>query len=420
MKKTGLVLLLLFLFFIPAFTADKKFAVAEIKEAITPITQTYMKRVMKYAGDNGYTGVIFILDTPGGLLETTRIIVQDLLNTDLDTIVYVAPQGARAGSAGVFITLAAKYAVMAPGCNIGAAHPVTLGQGGSKEQDENSKTLSKKIENDTMAFIESIAKVRKRNVDWAVRSVKDSVSITSESALSNKVIDYIASSKEEIIEKIYGKTDKIETVPVKKNWAELLLTILANPNLVYFLMILGFYGILYEIIHPGTIFSGALGALLLIIALYSMQTLPVNFAGFFLILLAFVLFVLEFFIISHGLLSIGGLVSLIIGSAMLFDTDLPFLRVSAGSIAAVAIMTASVVGTLVFVIAKTYRRKAVTGVSNWIGETGYSLVDFSGGKGRVMFQGEIWNALSDEALVKNETIQIVNVNGLTLVVKKKT
>ncbi len=403
-----------------SYTLEKKVAVCEIREAITPVTEKYIIRSLDAAKSGKFDAVIFKMDTPGGLLDSTRSIVQALLNSTIDTIVYVSPSGARAGSAGVFITLSAKYAAMAPACNIGAAHPVTIGnQGGVEKEDENAKHLSQKIENDSIAFIKSIAKERKRNIEWAVDSVKESVSITSEEALKKGVIDFIAKDDSDLVRQIYGKDTVYLFQPIKKNWAESLLSVLANPNLVYFLMILGFYGILYEIIHPGTIFSGATGALLLIVALFSMQYLPFSFAGFFLIVLAFVLFLIEIFTTSHGFLIIGGLISLIIGSAMLFDSPLPFLRVSYTSIAVVTITTFLVFTGLVYLISKVLYRKAISGKDGMIGQKGVAFTDFIGGKGKVFFHGEIWKANSETDIKKDSDVTIKSIKGLEISVREQ-
>ena len=400
------------------FSAEKKILRIEIREAITPVTERYIKRAIHECGLKGYDVLLIELDTPGGLLESTRDIVQEILNAKMDTIVYISPKGSRAGSAGVFITLSATYAVMAPGCNIGAAHPVSMG-GSGQDNSSNSAILSKKIENDTIAFMESIAKIRSRNVEWAIRSVRESSSISSEKALANGVVDYIAAERTDLLQRFYGKKTEFRVAELKKSWAENLLTVLANPNLAYFLMILGFYGILYEIIHPGTIFSGAIGAMFLIIALYAMQSLPFNFAGLFLIILAFVLFVLEVFIVSHGLLTIGGALSLVLGSALLFDPSQDVFRVHIASIITVTAMTLSVVGVLVYLAGKIIRQKASSGIEGMIGETGSAFDDFSGGKGKVKVHGEIWNAASEDTLAKDEPVTVVRVEGLSIQVKKK-
>ncbi|MGA2141140.1 MAG: nodulation protein NfeD, partial [Brevinematales bacterium] len=398
--------ILFLVFSISALQAiEKRIAVCEIREAITPVTERYIKRALEDAGTKKFDAVIFEIDTPGGLLDTTRNIVQALLSSKIDTIAYVSPSGARAGSAGVFITMSARYAAMAPACNIGAAHPVTIGSRDEKE-DENSKHLSIKIENDSIAFIESIAKARNRNIDWAKDSVKNSVSITSDEALKKGVINFIAADDTDLVRQIYGSDKAFLIMPFKKNWAESLLSILSNPNLVYFLMILGFYGILYEIIHPGTIFSGATGALLLITALYSMQYLPFNFAGLILIVLAFILIMIEVFTATHGLLIIGAMISLIIGSAMLFDSPFPFLRVSYASIAVVALTTFLVFTSLVYLISRVLYRKAVSGKEGMSGRNAVAITDFILGRGKVFFHGETWYAVSENDIKKDSPITI--------------
>lgn len=418
--KNAIVLSLLFILFstVLFYGSEKKVLVIQVREAITPVTERYIKRAVFECQQKGYDALLLELDTPGGLLESTRDIVQELLNAKMDTIVYISPKGARAGSAGVFITMAATYAVMAPGCNIGAAHPVSLNNS-PQDNSSNSVILSKKIENDTIAFMESIAKIRSRNIDWAIRSVRDSSSISSEKALAVNVIDQIASDRTDILKKLYGKKTEFRVVELKKSWAENLLTVLANPNLAYFLMILGFYGILYEIIHPGTIFSGAIGAIFLIVALYAMQSLPFNFAGLFLIILAFILFVLEVFIVSHGLLTIGGVISLVLGSALLFDPSQDLFRVHIASIITVTASTLAVVGMLVYLAGKIIRKKASSGIEGMIGETGMTSSAFVNGNGKVKIHGEIWNASSEDTLSQGETISVVRVEGLNLIIRKK-
>jgi membrane-bound serine protease (ClpP class) len=414
MKRVFFIFLLLFA--LNGFCEEKRVLIAEVKEAITPVTDKFIERVIRLAEVEKYDVVIFLLDTPGGLFESTRNIVQRLLSTKVDTVVYVYPEGARAASAGVFITLAAKYAAMAKACNIGAAHPVTIQQG--EKESENTKTLMKKMENDAVAFVESIAKVRKRNVRWAIKAVRESVSITSEKALEEKVIDFVASNEDELLVKIYGKNTKFFKKVIEKNWAEKLLAILANPNIAYFLLILGFYGILYEIIHPGTIFSGVLGALCLILGLFSLQILPVNFAGLMLIILAFVLFLLEVYVASYGLLTIGGIISLVLGSAMLFNSPDSFFRVSASTIITVLFTTLGFLGILIFAVSKTLKKKPSSGKEGMEGEEGIAIDNFISGEGYIKVHGEIWRASSVDEIKKGEKVKVLKVDGLTLEVIK--
>lgn len=414
----GLSLVIIgFVFFSNLYSQEKKIIIGEIKEAITPVTEKYVDRLIEVAEKEGYHAVLFVLDTPGGLLESTRGIVQKLLSTGVDTIVFVYPDGARAASAGVFITLAAKYAAMSKACNIGAAHPVTLNQEGDRA-NENTKTLLKKMENDAVAFIESIAKKRNRNVKWAIDSVKNSVSISAETALQLNVIDFVASDIDELLKKIYGKDVVFNKRWINKNWAEKLLTILANPNLAYFLLILGFYGILYEIIHPGTIFSGVLGAICLILGLFSLQTLPVNFAGILLIILAFILFILEVYLTSYGMLTIGGIISLVLGSAMLFNSPYPFFRVSPVAIGVVVVLSVCFLGIILFALSKSIVRKPSSGREGMIGEEGVVFSNFVNKEGLVKVHGEIWTACSDEDLRINDIVKVDRINGLKLWVSK--
>lgn len=399
-------------------------ALVEIKEAITPVTVKYIKRALIEAEKNKYDMVIFSLDTPGGLVDSTRDIVQDIMKADekgIDVVVYVSPAGARAGSAGVFITLSARYAVMAPGCNIGAAHPVTMGGSadGDNKDSENARHLAQKIENDTIAFIKSIAEQRGRNVEWAIQSVKESVSITSEEALSRKVIDFLADNTTQIIEKIYGKGTSITLVKVEKSWGEGLLSVLANPNLAYLFFVLGLLGIGVEIRSPGLIFPGALGALFFILGLYSTQVLPINYAGLFLIILAIVLFILEISIVSYGLLTVGGIISLIIGSAMLFDSPLPFLRVNPWLIFTVVFSLLGFLGLAVVFIAPSLKNRVVSGREGMVGEVGRAVNDFQEGRGQVRVHGEIWSARSAQPIRNGDEIKVTASQGMKLDVEKE-
>ncbi len=406
---------------------SKKIAIVEIKEAITPVTVKLIQRSLTQAETEHYDMVIFTLDTPGGLVDSTREIVQAIMQADkkgIDTVVYVSPTGSRAGSAGVFITLSAKYAVMAPGCNIGAAHPVTIGGGGGgndkeEKNDDNAKHLAQKIENDTIAFIKSIAVQRGRNIDWAVNSVKNSVSITSEEALDKKVIDFIADSNIEIVEKVYGKNVKYSFIEIKKSWGEGLLSVLANPNLSYLFFVLGLLGIGVEIRSPGLIFPGALGALFFILGLYSTQVLPINYAGLFLIILSVVLFILEITIVSHGLLTIGGIIALILGSAMLFDSPLPFMRVNPWVIFTVVFIIVGLMGLVLAFVIPSLKNKVVSGREGMVDEIGVAAADFVGGKGQVKVHGEIWNGHSTQKIKKGDEVKIVSSQGMKLEVVKE-
>ncbi len=404
---------------------NRQVATVEIKEAITPVTVKYMKRALVVAEEKGYNTLLFTLDTPGGLVDSTREIVQEIMKADqkgIDTVVYVAPTGSRAGSAGVFITMSAKYAVMAPGCNIGAAHPVTMGPGqaNDKPDDENARHLAQKIENDTIAFIKGIATQRGRNVTWAIQAVKDSVSITSAEALDKKVIDFVATDMTELLAQIYGSETTYTIHTIDKSWGENLLSVLANPNLAYLFFVLGLLGIGVEIRSPGLIFPGALGALFFILGLYATQVLPINYAGLFLLVLAIVLFILEISIVSYGLLTVGGIISLIIGSAMLFDSPLPYMRVNPWVIVSTVLMVLTVFGLVLLLVLPSLKNKVVSGREGLLDNVGQALSDFKNGLGQVRVHGEIWTARSEQDIVKGDEVRVIASKDLRLTVVKES
>jgi len=438
---------------------------------INPITAEYVIESITRAEENQSSCVIIHLDTPGGLLNATRAIVKKILNAEIPVVVYVSPSGSRAASAGVFITLAAHIAAMAPSTNIGAAHPVTIGGSGpdfkkivkklkekgekkdqeqtkkedadarekqQKEQKQDNKeviesggVMNEKIVNDTVAWIRSIAHTRGRNEEWAEKSVRESVSITEQEALEKDVIDIVAANLNELLAAIDGKvigfpdnktrTLKTKNMPVKEvpmNFRQKFLNVLTNPNIAYILMILGFYGLLYEFTHPGIGFPGIAGAISIILAFYSMQTLPTNYAGVALIGLAIALFIAEVFVTSFGLLTLGGIVSMTLGSLILFDSPADYLRVSLHIVIPFVLATAFIMVFLIRLAIKAYRKKSVTGQEGMINATGEArgAVDR---QGKVFVNGEIWNAESDERIDDKEKINVIAVRGMVLKIKKE-
>src|SRR4051812_17046138 len=325
MKRTYFIIILSVLL-LPLSVAAQKVLSIRINGTINPASADFINRAVQQAADKKAEALIIHLNTPGGLLESTRVIVSDILQSKVPVVVYVAPGGARAGSAGVFITLAANIAAMAPGTNIGAAHPVGMGS-------SPDSVMNEKLTNDAAAFIRTIAEKRYRNLEWAEHAVRQSVSITETEALQNKVINLIVNNDQELLSKIDNTTVQVasgsRTLHTKNahievlemGFAEKMLNILSDPNIAYVLMMLGFYGLLFELYNPGAIFPGIIGAICLILAFYAMQTLPVNYAGLALILLGVVLFLLEIKVVSHGMLTIGGVVSLVLGSIILFQSD---------------------------------------------------------------------------------------------------
>jgi membrane-bound serine protease (ClpP class) len=365
--------------------------------------------------------LVIELDTPGGLDTSMRSIVKKIISSKIPVVVYVAPSGARAASAGVFITLAAHVSAMAPGTNIGAAHPVGVGS-------KMDKTMAEKAVNDAAAYIKSLAEKTNRNAEWAEKAVRDSVSITEEEALKLKVIDFISPDLKTLLDTVdsmavktsYGDyTIKTKGVAIEyrdMGFRDKVLDIISNPNVAYLLMLIGFYGIFFELSSPGSIFPGVIGVLSLILALYSFQTLPVNYAGLLLILLAVVLFILEIKVTSFGLLTIGGIISMTIGSLMLFDSPIPFFRTSLSVIIPSITVTVALFVITVSLVVKAQKRKPATGVEGLIGSTGVAKTDIHR-DGSVFLHGEIWSAWSDTAVKKGEEIVVEEMEDLKLKVR---
>jgi len=423
--------LILFLIFFTGWVfADNFVYVIKVEGAINPATAEYISNSIKKATEEGAQCLIIELDTPGGLLESTRSIVKSILGAEIPVIVFVYPSGARAGSAGVFITLSAHIAVMAPGTNIGAAHPVGIGGVG-----DTSKVMEQKITNDAAAFVRTIAEKRNRNVKWAEKAVRESISSTETEALKDSVIDLIAKDLKDLLEKIDGKVVKVDSREVvlnvkdarikfvEMNWREKLLALISDPNIAYILLLLGIYGILFELYNPGSIFPGVIGAICLILAFYSLQALPINYAGLALIILGIILLLLEIKIVSHGLLTIGGAISLLLGSIMLINSPFELMQISL-----TVIITAVALTVLFFLFAigmalKAQRRKPTTGKEGLIGETGIALTQFKPASngwatGQVRVHGEIWKAMSQDEINQNEEIVVRGIEGLTLKVEK--
>ncbi len=395
----------------------------EVKSTINPAISNYLEKGIEYAADTGAACVVIQLDTPGGLDTAMRDMVQAILNSPVPVIVYVAPSGARAASAGVLITLAANVAAMAPGTNIGAAHPVGLGGG---KMDE---TMLKKVENDAAAYAKGLAEQRGRNVEWAVKAVRESASVSAKKALELNIIDLIAASLPELIEKVDGKeiqskwgtrqlSLKGKTVETyEMGWRYKLLDALSNPNIAYMLMMLGFYGLFFELSNPGVIFPGVFGAICLILAFFALQPLPVNYAGVLLILLAVILFVAEIKVTSYGVLTLGGIVAMILGSVMLFDSPEPYLRVSWYVILPTVLTTAAFFVFALSFALKAQMRKPTTGREGLLGMRG-KTVSVLNPEGKVFVHGEYWNAESEEEITQGETIEVTGVSELVLTVRK--
>ena len=403
--------------------AQKVIAI-KIDGTINPASSGYIERGIELAEKENATCLVISLNTPGGLLKSTRVIVENMMKSSVPVVVYVSPSGAHAGSAGVFITLAANIAAMAPGTNIGAAHPVSMQSGGDS-------TMNEKSTNDAVAFVRTIAEKRARNGQWAENAVRKSYSITETEALNLKVIDLIASGVPDLLKQINGRTVEVtggtKTITtstasvenVEMSFVEKLLNILSDPNLAYILMMIGFYGLLFELYSPGAIFPGIVGVIALILAFYSLHTLPINYAGLALIIFGIVLFLLEIKIISHGLLAIGGTVALLLGSMMLIRKipNMEFLRISWGVIIPTVVVT---VLFFLFVIGaglRAQRAKPITGVEGLKDETGLVLETLNP-TGTVLVHGEIWNADSIEGIIeKGKRVRVISIDNLRLKVE---
>jgi len=397
--------------------------VVSVSDAITPPIGEYILKSIRQAAESGAQAIVIQLDTPGGLDLSMRDIIKECLNAPVPVVVYVSPSGARAASAGVLITISAHVAAMAPGTNIGAAHPVAMGIGKADE------TMMEKVENDAVAYGRGIADQRGRNADWIEEAIRKSVSVTAEEALRLKVIDLVAEDLERLLEKIDGREVKLASGPrvLKTKGAEInrremgfrekVLITISNPNIAFILFLLGLAGLYFEFSSPGVILPGIIGGISLILAFFAFQTLPVNYAGILLILFAVILFIAEIKVVSHGVLTIGGVVSLVLGSIMLFESPDPALRVSwSVLVPAVAIVSLFFVAVISIAV-RAQMRKVMTSREGLIGARGEALSDVHE-RGKVLIGGEYWNAFSREPIAKGKKVEVVAVDGLNVEVRE--
>ena len=415
-----IVLLLMVVF---SFSYGEIF-VAKWDKPVTPVMSDYVKRVIKEAEEKNASVIILELDTPGGLESSMRDIIKSIMNTYIPFVVYVYPPGARAASAGAIITVSADIAAMAPSTNIGSASPVEMT---GKDIDE---TMKKKVINDMVAFVRSIAKEKGRNVKLIEKMITESLNLSADEALKKKVIDVIAVDINDLIRKIDGKTVKKKNFTVKlslKNekivfkdtgFREKLLTILTNPTIAYLLLMIGFYGIFFELYNPGSIIPGTLGALSLLLALYALNILSVNWLGVLLIILGIVFFALEVITPTFGGLALGGIVALILGSIILISPDSPYGDISLKVIIPTAIFSGIFFLGIAFLGLKAQRKKPLTGKEGMIGQKGVAKTPINKKGGKVFIQGEIWDAYSDQDIPEGEEVEVIAVEGLKLKVKK--
>lgn len=409
-------------FIVTLSAAEPQISVVTVKGAINPVVADYLQLNLQESARRGDRLVLMEMDTPGGLDSAMRDIVKDILASPVPVAVFVAPSGGRAASAGAIIALAADVCAMAPGTNIGAAHPV--GIGGKIE-----KTMEEKIVNDAEAYVEGLAHKRGRNVHMARRMVRESISLSAESALEGRVIDLVAAGRDDLLKKLDGRpvmrngtvmTLHLAGATVKEyemGTRQKILNIISNPNVAYVLMMLGMMGLFFELSNPGVILPGVIGAISLVLAFYAFQTLPVNYAGMLLILLAIILFIAEITIVSHGMLTVAGIVALFFGSLLLFRSPEPYLRISWSVISVTVLMT-----TLFFAVAvaksfKVHRKKPVSGIEGLLGELGTVETDIMP-EGKIFVRGEYWEAFSDERISKGEKVTVVSLDGMRLKVKR--
>lgn len=444
MKRAAMVPLVLGLILIaPSFAATAAEPVPHVNvieldnQIVSPPTAQYILRAIERSEVERAVCLVIKLDTPGGLMESTREIVKRMMNARVPIVVYVAPSGARAGSAGVFITLAAHVAVMAPSTNIGAAHPVMMGDGdafrrltpGDEKQGGKParSPMEEKILNDTVAWATAISNARGRNADWARRAVTESISVTEDEAVKEKVVDLIARDLPDLLAQLNGRTVNVagRTVAlftaraavkeIPMSLRQKVLATIVNPNVAYLLMMLGVLGLIVEFTHPGLGLPGVGGLICLLLALYAFQVLPVNYAAIALIVLGLALLAAEAVVTSHGLLALGGLVALVLGSLMLFDAPEAELRVSLSMVLAVALTLSAI---MLFILQRALRSRAfpvATGQQGMIGEIGEAITDLAP-DGLVFIHGETWEATSAAPVPQGKPVRVSGLDGLRLTV----
>lgn len=420
-----------------------------IDGAVGPATHDYIKRSLEAAAESRAPLVVIRMDTPGGLDTAMRSIIKNISNSPVPVATYVAPTGARAASAGTYILYASHIAAMAPGTNVGAATPVSIGgisPPGTTGKDKSDKpaenngnedkpgpgeagdTMKRKIINDAVAYIRGLAKLHDRNQEWAEKAVREAASLPASEALELNVIDIVATSMGDLLKQIDGRkvtvlgnTRGLETAGLVleqrgPDWRSRLLSVITNPNIAYILMLVGIYGLIFEFTNPGAIVPGVVGAIALIIALYAFQLLPINYAGMGLIVLGIVLMVGEAFQPSFGVLGIGGLIAFVIGSIILIDTDVPAYGIDISVIATFAIASLLMFIVIVGMAFRARRRPVVSGLEELVGGIATVVNDFNQ-KGRVHIHSETWSALSDTPLHKDQQVRVTGIKGLTLQVE---
>ncbi len=408
----------------------------EVEGGIGVATADYINSGLEKAVETGADLVLINIDTPGGLVKPTREIIQDILASPVPVAVYVAPAGARADSAGTYILLAAHIAAMTPTTHIGAATPVPLTGGapspspeeGEEEIEDPGSAVDRKVMNDAVAYIRSLAERYDRNADWAEKAVTEAATLTAEEALELNVIDVVADGRTELLQLIDGREVNIggeaktlttagaNVVAFEPNWRIKLLNVISNPEIVILLGLIGLYGLMYEGLNPGAIVPGVVGAICLLLAAYALQVVPVNYAGLALIIVGVGLIVAEAYAPSFGALGVGGIAAFVFGAIIMFDTDVPGFGISIAFVAGIAIVFAALLMWMLTYLIRLRRRGGVSGADSIVGGVATALTDFTG-DGRVWLEGEAWHARSAVPISKDDEVVVRTLDGLVLVVE---
>lgn len=426
--KALLAFCLLLYLWSPVVSAETKVVYFFVDGPIHAVTAEYVTKAVDFAVQNKAEVIVFQIETPGGVSESMRTIISKIISSPVPVIVYVAPSGSRATSAGFFIAVASDLAVMAPGTHLGSAHPVFGGQ--DAPDSENTKTMMKKATEDSVAYIKTLAEQRGRNVQEAEKAVRDSISFTEKEALRLNLINYIAPDLDSLLNQANGKTikrfqgesrklnlDQRKVIRFEMTKRQKFLSTLADPNISFILLSLGMLGLVVELYNPGSILPGIVGVICMSLFFLSAQVLPINYIGLILVVFSIVLFILEIKVQSYGLLTIGGIVSMVLGATMLFDAPIPEMKITFKVIGLMAALVAATMTFLLMLVISLHRKKPVTGLQGLLQEIGTAQTDIDPA-GQVFVHGEIWEAVSPLRINKGEKVKILSVNGLTLRVEK--